>query len=83
MNQEQINKRIIFERESWEKLAQLAKENNISEFYTVYAEYLEKSGIESSYRAILHKMAKSVVDYIDDLKNSAWERDMMESYYND
>lgn len=46
--------------EMWKKLNQLTEEENIGEFYKLYAEYLEFDGIISVERESLHKMARLV-----------------------
>lgn len=47
-------------KEYWDKLKQLADEENVKEFFKVYSEYLEFDGIISYQRKALYKMVKLV-----------------------
>lgn len=53
------------EREYWTKLKQLASEDNVVEFYKLYAKYLEWNNIISPDRQAIYKMATSVVQLLD------------------
>lgn len=53
------------EREYWAKLRQLATEDNVVEFYKLYAQYLEWNNVLSPDRKAIHKMAKKVVELLD------------------
>lgn len=53
------------EKEYWTKLKILAKENNVVEFYKLYAKYLEWNNILSPDRQAIHQMAKKVVELME------------------
>jgi hypothetical protein len=54
--------RVDQERNYWTKLKQLASEDNIVEFYKLYAKYLEWNNVLSNDRKTIHKMAKKVAE---------------------
>ena len=56
------DKRAEFEKQQWKELKRLAANKNIKEFYRMYAEYLEKSGIHSESRLAIYTMAKAVAE---------------------
>ena len=53
-------------RNYWSKLKILAKNKQYSEFFELYAEYLEKSGILSESREILYQASRGVSQLIKD-----------------
>ena len=53
------------EIEYWIKLKNLAKENNVVEFYKLYSEYLEWNNILSPDRQAIYQMAKKVVELME------------------
>lgn len=53
------------EREYWTKLKQLANEDNVLEFYRLYAQYLEWNNVLSPDRKAIYKMAKKVVELME------------------
>lgn len=54
-------KRAEFERKIWKQLIEMAEAEDIHGFYLLYSEYLENSGVVSSSRKAILKMAKLVV----------------------
>lgn len=53
------------EKEYWTKLKQLANEDNIVEFYKLYAKYLEWNNVLSPDRKAIYKMANRVVQLLE------------------
>lgn len=50
--------RILDERSRWDELKQLASEDNVSQFWTRYADYLEWNNVVSPRRQALYHMAR-------------------------
>lgn len=52
------------EKEYWTKIKQFALEDKVSDFYRLYAEYLEWNNVISPDRKAIHKMATRVVEIL-------------------
>lgn len=62
--------RIQQEKSYWTKLRQLASEDKVVEFYSLYCEYLEWNNIISSDRKAIYKMAKKVIELMENSNDS-------------
>lgn len=60
--------RVKTEREYWTKLRKFSQEDNVVEFYKLYAQYLEWNNVLSPDRKAIHQMAKRVVELLENLK---------------
>lgn len=59
-----LNEKIMFEREIWGRLKELAEKDDVIGFYKLYIEYLEKTPIISDRRKAIYKMAKRALGMI-------------------
>lgn len=52
------NRTMAIERDWWDRLAALADAGDVRGFWELYAKHLEATGVYSTRRAIVHRMAK-------------------------
>jgi hypothetical protein len=54
--------RIAAERQAWLEMRDLANADDVAGFFEKYSQYLERNGVISGPRQLIHKMAKQAAE---------------------